>query len=40
MAQRIALVEQVINHHGQALGEGAIVTVRGNRVRISHLPTT
>ena len=40
MAQRIALVEQVINHHGQALEERAIVTVRGNRMRISHPPAT
>ena len=35
MAQRIALVEEVINHHGQALEERAIITVQGNRARIS-----
>ena len=39
MAQRIALVEEVINHHGQALEERAIITVQGNRARISRPPT-
>ena len=39
MAQRIALVEEVITHHGQALEEKAIITVQGNRVRISRSPT-
>ena len=36
--QRIALLDEVINHHGQALEERAIITVRGNRVRISRQP--
>ena len=36
--QRIALVEEVINHHSQALEERAIITVQGGRVRISRAP--
>ena len=40
MAQRIALVEEVINHHSQALEERAIVTLRGGRIRISRSPRT
>ena len=39
-AQRIVLVEQVIDHHGQALEERAIITIRGNRIRISRPPAT
>ena len=38
MPQRIALVEEVINHHSQALAERAIVTVQGGRIRISRAP--
>ena len=38
MPQRIALVEEVINHHGHALEERAIITVQGGRVRISRAP--
>ena len=38
MPQRIALVEEVINHHGQALEERAIITVQGGRIRISRTP--
>ena len=40
MARRISLVEDVINHHGQALEERAIITVQGNRIRISRPPAT
>ena len=40
MAQRIALVEEVINQHSQALEERAILTIRGGRVRISRSPRT
>ena len=36
--QRIALVEEVINHHGHALEERAIITVQGGRIRISWTP--
>ena len=40
MAQRITLVEEVINQHSQALEERAIVTIRAGRVRISRSPGT
>ena len=40
MVQRIALVEEVINFHSQALEERAIITVQGNRIRISRSPAT
>ena len=33
--QRIALVTAVIDRHGEALENRAIVTVRGERIRIS-----
>ena len=36
--QRIDLLEHVMNHYPQALEEGAIVTIRGSRVRISRKP--
>jgi predicted nuclease of predicted toxin-antitoxin system len=36
--RRIALMAAVIDHHGQALGERAIVTIRGERIRISLPP--
>jgi hypothetical protein len=32
---RIRLMEQILADHGTALAEGAIVTVRGDRIRIS-----
>ena len=35
VSQRIAIVEDIIFRHGQALEEGRIVTVRGGRTRIS-----
>ena len=38
MPQRIALVETIINHHGQALEERAVITVRGDRIRLSYPP--
>ena len=40
MPQRIALVEDVINRHGQALEERAIITVQSGRVRISRPPNS
>ena len=33
--RRIELMATVINHHGKALGERAIITIRGERIRIS-----
>ena len=36
--QRIQLISEVIEQHGPALEDRAIVTVRGNRIRISHPP--
>ena len=36
--RRIALMAAVIDHHGQALEERAIVTIRGERIRISLPP--
>ncbi len=38
MAERIALIQEVINVHGQALEERAIITIQGNRIRISRSP--
>lgn len=38
MAQRIAIVEEVISSHGPALERGRIVTIRGGRTRISGSP--
>ena len=35
MSQRIALVEQTIKQHSQALEERAIVTIQGGRTRTS-----
>ena len=37
--QRIALVAEVIERHRQALEDRAVVTIRGERIRISHPPT-
>ena len=36
--QRIALLSELIERHGQALEAQAIVTIRGERIRISHYP--
>ena len=36
--QRIALMVQVIHRHRQALEDRSIVTIRGERIRISHPP--
>ena len=36
--RRIALMAAVIDHHGQALEERAIVTIHGERIRISLPP--
>ena len=40
MAQRIALVEDIINRHSQALEERAVITVQGGRIRISRPPNS
>ena len=37
--ERIALASAVIDHHSEALTNHAIVTVRGERIRISVPPT-
>lgn len=34
-AERIRLVERVLAAHSDALGAGAVITVRGNRIRVS-----
>lgn len=34
--ERIVLLAQVLEHHGEELEAAAIVTVRGGRIRISH----
>ena len=34
--QRIALMSEIIERHGHALEAKAVVTIRGERVRISH----
>lgn len=36
--QRIALMEQVLAKHAADLAAKAIITIRGNRVRITHSP--
>ena len=36
--QRIALVSELIDRHRQALEARAIITIRGERIRISHYP--
>ena len=38
--RRIELMAAVIDHHSKALEERAIVTVRGERIRISFPPTS
>ena len=37
-ARRIELVERLLRDHTQELADGAILTVRGQRIRISRLP--
>ena len=37
-SERISLMSEVLEHHGRALEDRAIVTVRGGRLRISHAP--
>lgn len=39
-AQRVALVEEVLARHGDALERGAIVTIRGRRMRITTPPAS
>ena len=36
--RRIELVAEVINRHRQALEHRAVVTIRGERIRVSHRP--
>lgn len=36
--RRIDLVSEVINRHRQALEQHALVTIRGDRIRVSHPP--
>ena len=36
--QRIALVAEAINRHSQALENNAVVTIRGERMRVSYPP--
>ena len=38
--QRIKLMAEVINRHRQAMEERAVITIRGERVRISHPPSS
>lgn len=38
-AQRIELVEQVLARHAEALERGAVVTIRGRRIRITTPPS-
>lgn len=38
MERRIPLMAEVLESHGDALETGAIVTVRGRRIRVSHYP--
>ena len=40
LLQRIEAVRAVIEGHGAALENRAVVTVRGRRIRISHPPTS
>ena len=37
-AKRIELVERLLRDHSRELAEGAILTVRGERIRISRRP--
>jgi hypothetical protein len=39
-ADRLALSERILEEHASAELEGAIVTMRGNRMRISRRPRT
>ena len=36
--RRIELMKRLLRDHTQALSDGAILTVRGERIRISRLP--
>ena len=36
--RRIALIDGLIQHHEEALEAGTVVTIRGERIRISRLP--
>ena len=38
VAQRIEMVEELINQYREALEDRAIVTIQGGRIRISHPP--
>ena len=38
MPQRIALMGEIINNHGRALEEKAIITIQSRRVRTSRAP--
>jgi hypothetical protein len=38
MTERIALLEDVVVNHGQALEEQAMITARSGRIRISRQP--
>jgi predicted nuclease of predicted toxin-antitoxin system len=35
---RIELIRQLLARHSQEIADGAIVTVKGGRIRISHIP--
>lgn len=37
-AERIQRTTGVLSRHGEALAAGAIITVRGDRIRVSRLP--
>jgi len=37
-ARRIALFEELLAHYAEDLESGAIITVRGNRIRVSRTP--
>ena len=36
--RRIVLMERLLRDHAQALSDGAVLTVRGERIRISRMP--
>ena len=36
--ERLELMDTILEQHGQDLGSGAIVTVRGDRIRVSEVP--
>lgn len=37
-ARRIQLMQEILRQHGASLGPGCVVTVRGNRIRVSRAP--